>query len=46
MWQIIINIGIVVVGVALLSFLVWAMDHYDKYDETYMNLDYGDDEEL
>jgi nitrogen fixation-related uncharacterized protein len=46
MWEIIINISIVVIGVALLSLLVWAMDRQEKYDETYMNLDYGDDEEL
>jgi hypothetical protein len=46
MWEIIINISIVVIGVALLSFLVWAMDRQDKYEETPIDLNYGDDEEL
>ena len=46
MWEVIINIAVVVVGVGLLSFLAWTIDRQDKYDEEHIDLNYGDDEEL
>jgi hypothetical membrane protein len=33
MWETIFNIAMVVVGVALLMFVAWAVDREDKYDE-------------
>ena len=43
MFEIIINIGVVVVGLGLMAFLAWAVD---KKDEMYDDLEYYDDEEL
>jgi len=33
MWETIFNISMVVVGMALLMFVSWAVDREDKYDE-------------
>lgn len=43
MLEIIINVGIVVLGLGLMAFLAWAVD---KKDEMYDDLEYGDNEEL
>lgn len=43
MFEIIINIGLVVVGLGLMAFLAWAVD---RKDETFDDLDYGKDEEF
>lgn len=43
MLEIIINIGLVVVGLGLTAFLAWAVD---RKDDMYDDLEYGDDEEL
>lgn len=43
MLEIIINIGLVVVGLGLMAFLAWAVD---RKDDMYDDLEYGDDEEL
>jgi hypothetical protein len=33
MWETILNIGMVVIGMALVIFVSWAVDREDKYDE-------------
>jgi hypothetical protein len=33
MWEIILNASMVIVGMALLIFVSWAVDRKDKYDE-------------
>lgn len=43
MFEIIINVGLVVVGLGLMAFLAWAVDQKDtEFDD----LEYIDDEEL
>ena len=43
MWEIVFNIGMVVVGMGLLLLVSWATD---RKDDTFEGLEYGDDEEL